>query len=99
MVTSNAIDGKTTTATEAAVAVVGGAVGAGVGAKIGSKFASKLDGWARSSNLGQGISELTRSSLRGGATVGGGASVGEVVGASGAEAAVNIAQKETNKGI
>ena len=95
-VTSNALDGKTTTATEAAVAVAGGAVGAGAGAKIANKAASKLDNLAQSSNLGQGVAEATRASYGGGATAGG-SSLGEGLGTAGTEAAANAAQRELNE--
>ena len=95
-VASNAIDGKATTATEAAVAVAGGAVGAGAGAKIANRVASKLDNLSNSSNLGQGIADATRSSYGGGAGEIG-SSAGETAGAAATEAAANLAQKELNE--
>ena len=96
VVVSNAVDGKATTITEAAVAVAGGAVGAGAGAKVANRVASKLDNLSKSSNLGQGIAETTRSSFGGGAGEIG-SSTGETAGVAVAEAAANIAQEEINE--
>jgi len=95
-VTSNALDGKTTSASEAVIAVAGGAAGAGAGSKIANRFASKLDQEALSSNLGQGIAESTRASFGGGATVEAGSSLGEKVGAATAELASKLTQEKLN---
>ena len=95
-VTSNAVDGKATTPTQAAVAVAGGAAGAGAGAKIANRVASKLDNLSKSSNLGQGIADTTRSSYGGGAGEIG-SSAGETAGTAATEAAANLAQKELNE--
>ncbi|ACE84971.1 RHS repeat-associated core domain-containing protein [Cellvibrio japonicus] len=95
-VASNAIDGKATTATEAAVVVAGGAAGAGAGAKIANQVASKLDNLGKSSGLGQHISDTTRASYGGGAGEAG-TTIGQNIGTTAIDAASTTIQKELNE--
>lgn len=98
VVVSNTIDGQATTATEALVAVTGGALGAGAGAKFANRFASHLDELSASGGLSPLISSTTRPAYFGAATEAR-VSFSEALGNVGIETSANIAQKELNKDL
>jgi len=94
-VISNAIDGKATSATDAATAGLLGTAGAGAGAKIANKMAQKLDKMSNAGGVLQHVAETTRSAYIG---TGSGApsSVGAEAGKIASDIIANVTQKEVD---